>query len=108
MFSLRRTKNTPWDKNAPHAALTRLLDQAGTQGVPEIPREGHALVPGCGKVSRCFHCMLMSADGSPASLGIRCSSIRQAGLGRDRSGREPHCGRASERVGHSRLLRIDR
>lgn len=47
----RVENNIPFDKGYSHKALVRLLSQAGTEGVPDIPREGSALVPGCGRVS---------------------------------------------------------
>jgi hypothetical protein len=47
----RQTNVIPFDKGAPHGAFTHFLKDAGQGDVPDIPRTGKALVPGCGRVS---------------------------------------------------------
>ncbi|KAJ9121741.1 hypothetical protein QFC22_002362 [Naganishia vaughanmartiniae] len=66
-----RTKNTPWDKAAPHGALVQLLKESGSDGVPTIPKEGLALVPGCGK----GYDVLLLAQRGLDSTGLDVSPI---------------------------------
>lgn len=49
----RQTNVIPFDKGAPHGAFIQFLKDAGQGDVPDIPRTGKALVPGCGRVSPC-------------------------------------------------------
>ena len=44
-----QTNVIPFDKGAPHGAFTHFLKDAGQGDVPDIPRTGKALVPGCGR-----------------------------------------------------------
>lgn len=46
----RREGNTPWEREpAPQPALKAFLESGGF----ELPRQGRALVPGCGRVRTC-------------------------------------------------------
>ncbi|KAJ9102547.1 hypothetical protein QFC21_002948 [Naganishia friedmannii] len=71
-----RAKNTPWDKSAPHGALLQLLKESGTDDVPAIPKDGLALVPGCGKG---YDVLLLAQRGLDATgLDVSPIAVEQA------------------------------
>jgi len=66
---IRSQGNTGWDQGLSHPELVKLLNSTEADDLA-IPKEGRALVPGCGMVSS-----LVDVSGkSSGVLGLRCTA----------------------------------
>jgi len=75
MHRHRISKKTPFDKGEAHKAFTRLLESvsAGDASLPfELPKQGKALIPGCGRVSDSYHTTYPKGQ---ACIGLMADSL---------------------------------